>query len=342
MLQRLLIVGLGSIGRRHVLFARQLVPDATVTVLRHESCPDPSPAGIDHCVTGVEEALRLRPEAAVIANPASRHLDCAQRLADAGVHLLIEKPIADTTQGVSELIATCRAQGCVLMTGYNLRFVLSFQHFQELLQSQRVGRLLSVRAEVGQHLPSWRPGSDYRSSVSARAELGGGVLLELSHEIDYLRLLFGDVRWVSAIQRKHSDLEIDVEDTAYLTLGFGDAAAGLVASLNMDFVRHDTTRICTAIGESGTLRWDAIRGTVEILEEGAGTWRTLFAHQPQPDDCYLEEWRHFLDCITNGRSPQITGQDGLEVVRVIEAARLSSSSGAVVSIAHHDATDVAS
>ena len=194
--------------------------------------------------------------------------------------------------------------------------------------------MLSVRAEVGQFLPSWRPGSDYRETVSAKAALGGGVLLELSHEIDYLRWLFGEIEWVSAIQRKQSGLEIDVEDTAHLILGFAHepAAEPVIAALSMDFIRHDTTRTCTVIGETGSLRWNVLTGTVEILEQGGSSWKTLFADASQRDDSYLAEWRHFLACTTDGGSPIVTGHDGLAVLRVVEAARHSSTTGTLVHI----------
>ncbi len=338
MLERLLIVGLGSIGTRHARLVRELVPDVQIIVLRHRSCQDMQDTGINHCVTSMEEALKFHPQAAVIANPASHHLDVALPLAQAGVHLLIEKPISSTTQGVSELIEVCRARGITLMVGCNLRFLSSLQRFRELLEEKRVGRVLSVRAEIGQFLPSWRPDSDYRQTVSAKAALGGGVLLELSHEIDYLRWLFGEVEWVSAIQRKQSALEIDVEDTAHLVMGFAHetGAVPVIAALNMDFIRHDTTRTCTAIGETGSLRWDAVAGTIEFFEPGGNAWQTLFTHQHQRDDSYLAEWRHFLTCIIDGGPPLISGHDGLAVLLIIEAARHSSTTGTIAFIKQED------
>lgn len=339
MLERVLVVGLGSIGTRHARLLRQLLPDVQLVALRHRSCANMNEAGIDHCVTSLDEALRYRPEAAVIANPASHHLDAALPLAKAGVHLLIEKPISSTTHGVAELIEVCRAKGTVFMTGYNLRFLPSLQRFRELLAEDRVGRVLSVRTEIGQFLPSWRPGFDYRQSVSAKATLGGGVLLELSHEIDYLRWLFGEVEWVSAIQRRQSDLEIDVEDTVHLVLGFaskpGDAP--VIAALNMDFVRHDAIRTCTVIGAAGSLRWNALAGTVEVFEPGVDAWQTLFVHQHQRDDSYLAEWRHFLACITDGSPPAIPGSEALAVLHIIEAARRSSAGGMVMPVEYEDA-----
>ena len=327
-----MIVGLGSIGRRHARLARSLVPDSQIAVLRHRGCPDSNEPGIDRCFTNMAAAIEFRPQIAVIANPASHHLEAALDLARAGVHLLLEKPVAASVRGVSELLEVCGARGLILLVGYNLRFMPSLIRFRELLKERRVGRVLSVRAEVGQYLPSWRPGSDYRKTVSANAALGGGVLLEVSHEIDYLRWVFGEVEWVSAIQRKQSGLEIDVEDTAHLLMGFAEEpeTRPVIAALSMDFVRHDTTRNCTAIGETGSLRWNALAGTVEVFERGADAWECLFTHQPQRDESYLAEWRHFLHCISDGGIPNISGDDGLAVLRIIEAARRSSDTGAVV------------
>ena len=338
MLERLLVVGLGSIGSRHVRLARELAPSVQIVVLRHRAGQDTQDIGADHCVTKIGEALKFRPQAAVIANPATHHLEVALQLAKAGVHLLIEKPISSSTQGVTELIEVCRAQGVILMIGYNMRFLPSLQRFRELLVEKRVGRVLSVRAEVGQYLPSWRPGSDYRQNVSAKSVLGGGVLLELSHEIDYLRWLFGEVEWVTAIQLTQSYLEIYVEDTAHLILGFAhdQGEKSVIASLNLDFIRHDTTRVCTVIGEAGSLRWNALTGAVDIFEQGSNAWQCLFVHQSKRDDSYTAEWRNFLNCIVNGEPPGISGDDGLAVLRVIEAARHSSTIAATVRVGKED------
>lgn len=338
MLERLLIVGLGSIGARHAKLARELLPNLEITVLRHGRCPEKDEYGIDYCVNSLSDALRHNPQAAVIANPATLHLETAIPLARAGVHLLMEKPIADATYGVAELIELCRLHRLVLMTGYNLRFLPSLLRFRELLREESVGRVLSVRAEIGQFLPTWRPNSDYRQNVSAKAALGGGVLLELSHDIDYLRWLFGEVQWVSAFQRKQSDLEIDVEDIAYLTLGFecSDRATALVASLNMDFLRHDTTRCCTVIGDKGSLRWNALTGTVDLFEPGAHAWQILFSHQHRRDESYSAQWRHFLNCISGTETPLVSGEDGLGVLRIIEAARRSSTRGAIEMVNNSD------
>jgi len=334
MIKRLLIVSLGSIGKRHARLARELLPEVEIIVLRHKSCNDVKNTDYEYCVTTVEDAIKLNPQAAVIANPATHHIDVALPLAEAGIHLLIEKPISNSIDGVNTLIDICKKRSLILMTGYNLRFLKSLQQFRDLLAAKRVGRILSVRAEIGQYLPSWRPDSDYRVTVSAKAELGGGVLLELSHEIDYLRWLFGDVEWVSAILKQQSDLEIDVEDTAHLTIGFESESITkpVIASLNMDFIRHDTTRTCTVICEDGTLRWDAVLGTVEVFEQKTNEWQTLFTEQKKRDSSYIEEWKHFLKCIVEGDTPKVSGFDGLKVLQTIDAIHQSAKMGTVVQV----------
>lgn len=282
----------------------------------------------------MDQAIEFAPQLAVIANPAPFHITAAQILTNVGTHLLVEKPIAASVDGVAQLLESSRKQGTILLTGYNLRFLLSLQKFRDLLNTDTIGKVISVRCEIGQYLPSWRPDTDYRQGVSARSELGGGALLELSHEIDYLRWIFGEVDCVNATISRQSNLDINVEDTAHLIFGFASKEDGfrLIGSLNMDFIRHDTTRLCTAIGENGSLRWNGLTGVVEKFEAGAKEWCEIFRHQHQRDESYQAEWRHFLDCIKEQSAPLITGEDGLKVLQIIEAARQASESGNQVQV----------
>lgn len=328
MISRVLIVGLGSIGARHLRLARQLLPDADIRVLRRQP-GDPVPDYANGCMYSLAAAIDFAPQIAVIANPSTLHLQAALPLAHAGVHLLVEKPLSATPENVCQLLTACRKQKTVLLTGYNLRFLPSLQQFRSLLEQAVIGKVLSVRCEIGQYLPAWRPDSDYRQSVSARPELGGGALLELSHELDYLRWIFGEVDWLNATLSRQSSLEIDVEDTVHLLLGFQPSSDGhrLIGSVSLDFIRHDTTRLCTAIGEYGSLRWNGLTGVVEQFAAGGNEWRTLFHYQHQRDDSYLAEWRHFLACVAGQNTALISGEDGLKVLRIIEAARQASETG---------------
>lgn len=333
-ISRVLIVGLGSIGKRHLRLARELLPDADISVLRHQAC-DSIPEHANSCFTNMEQAISFAPQLAVIATPATFHMSTALRLAQSGVHLLVEKPLSAESNGVIELLETCKENGTVLLTGYNLRYLDSLQRYRDLLNEQVIGKVLSVRCEVGQFLPSWRPDSDYRQGVSSRRALGGGALLELSHELDYLRWIFGEVEWVKATLSRQSDLVIDVEDTVHMILGFEKQTNSnqLIGTVNLDFVRHDTTRLCTAIGENGSLRWNGLTGMVEKFEVGATNWSETFYVNQARDESYLAEWQHFLNCVCCKKMPLVTGDDGLKVLRIIDAARQASDSGAKVQVA---------
>jgi predicted dehydrogenase len=127
---------------------------------------------------------------------------------------------------------------------------------------------------------------------------------------------------------RQGDLDIDVEDSAHLLLGFEPAADGhqLVAALNMDFIRHDTTRSCVAIGTEGTLRWNALTGCVDFYARGAANWQTIYSHTPQRDESYIDEWHQLLRLVEHPETPLVSGDDGLMVMEVIDAARRASNS----------------
>jgi len=328
-IERILIVGLGSMGKVHLRLARELLPNANICVLRHHECKE-SLEYANACFSSLEEALVFAPQVAVIANPSTFHMQVAIPLAQVGAHLLVEKPLSVSSTNVEKLISTINSKGTVLAIGYNLRFLPSLKLFRDHLKNRElIGKIYSVRCETGQYLPSWRNNTDYRNGVSARHKLGGGVLLELSHEIDYIRWIFGEIDWISAVLVKQSDLEIDVEDSAHLILGIKENSENskFIANINLDFIRHDTTRLCTVIGEKGSLRWNGITRVVEHYKVNSKKWEILFKDESQQYDSYRLEWQHFLSCINNKAKPLITGEDGFKVIQIIEAARLAAETG---------------
>lgn len=334
MIKRILIVGYGSIGKRHTRLARSLFPFSKIILLRHKSCQELNSKCIDHCVTNLVDAIKFKPQIAVIANPASEHINVALPLAKLGIHLLIEKPISNSIKGVSKLISTCKSKKNILMVGYNLRQMESLKKFQEILKKKRIGKVLSIRSEVGSHLPFWRPGSDYKKSVSAKKKLGGGALLELSHDIDYLTWLFGSVKWVNSTIRKQSNLKIDTEDTAHIMLSLSgtNKKDDILANLNIDFFRHDPTRFCKVIGQKGTLYWNAIDNSIKLFEKGTDQWKILYKKKNYRDTTYISEWKHFIYCIKNNKKPTVDGNDAFEIIKIIQAIQKSSNKSSVVSL----------
>ena len=327
---RILVVGLGGIGRRHARNLRALDPE-----LRLACCRRPGVASVDEDglfedrFSSIGAALSWRPDAAVVATPAALHLEVALALAEQGAHLFIEKPLSHSVDGIDRLLDTCRVRGLVLTVGYNLRFDSRLRAIRDALVRGRIGRLLTISAEAGQFLPEWRRDRDYRESASARRALGGGALLELSHELDYVRWLSGEVATVSARASRVSDLEIDVEDTAEVTLGF---VTGAIGHVHVDMIDRAPRRGCRVVGSTGTLQWDALAGQARLAGD-AGPWSSLCGESRDDRNAsYLEEMRCFLACVKQGGSPAVSGEEGRRVVEIALAARRSAETGQTVRV----------
>ena len=283
------MIGQGSIGRRHAGNLRELGLEVVTY--------DP----LDRSGAASEiEALRDA-DLCVVASPSSEHARHARMAIEMGVPALVEKPLAlDAAEA-----RAIEAMGGDVAVAMNLRFHPGVLGLRERLAE--AGRVLRADVWCGSYLPGWRPGTDYRQSYSARADLGGGVLLDAIHEIDYLVWLCGPVVAVQATLRRVSALEIDVEDTALLTLGM---ASGALATVSLDYYDRTYHRGARIVGSEGTLAWD---------------WT-------DPSDAgptYVEELRAFIEA-----GPRTTVAEARHALEIVDAARASAQTdGARVAIA---------
>lgn len=326
--KKVLLVGLGSIGKRHFANLKTLLPKVQFAVLRSRNS-----AGTDSSLktlTSLQEAINFGADVAFICNPSSMHLEVANSLMERKVHLFIEKPLSNASDGVEDFLAKSIRSNTKVMVGYNLRFRQSLQVFKKCLEEERFGRTLTVSSEVGQFLPHWRPDVDYRSTVSAQSALGGGALLELSHEIDYLIWLFGVPSSVSAQIIKVSDMEMDVDDLVLGRMIFNNQNHVLPVDVHLDFLQQSPTRVCKAICEQGTVVWDAIKGTVELFNQSGRD--LIFQEDSDRNFAYMEEIKAFLDCLATGESVPVSVEDGAKVLDVVEAMRKSSRLGRVIDL----------
>jgi predicted dehydrogenase len=322
---KILIAGFGSIGRRHfhnllalgerdILFyrsGRSTLPDDELTGYVVE--------------TDLQAALSHRPQAVIVANPTALHLEVAIPAAEAGCSLFLEKPVSHTLDRLSELEAVVRRSRSKVLVGYQFRFHPGLRQVKLLVEEGAIGRLVSARSHWGEYLPGWHPWEDYRQGYSARGDLGGGVVLTLSHPLDYLRWLFGEVASLWAFTGQLSGLELSVEDTAEIGLRF---AGGELGSLHLDYCQRPPSHYLEIVGTGGSLRWDNADSSVNLYRLGQQGW----SHYPAPagferNTLFLDQMRHFLD-LARGETPSLcTLQDGAQALRLALAVHLSSAQG---------------
>lgn len=320
-IQRVLVVSLGSIGRRHLRNVRCLLPTAEIAALRRPNSPS-SAEGADHIFHDIRSALAFRPTAAIVASPATDHLRLTQTLVTNGIPVLVEKPFAHRLEGLSVLVAEATAKSLPLFVAYNLRFHPIVRRVKSLLEENVIGRVLTARADVGQYLPDWRPGVNYKEGVSARRDLGGGVLLELSHELDYVSWLFGRPSSVYAAGGQLGDLGIDVEDTAVLTLRYPEAAP--IVSVNLDFLQRAVARQLRVVGTKGSICADLVTGECDFYVASTGEWTRELCRLTDSNLLYLDEVKAFFSAVNGEHSTILArGQEGIDVLCQVEAARQS-------------------
>jgi len=344
---RILMVGLGGIGQRHVRNLRTLLgegPDiiawrvrrlshVLTPTLRSNDRMDVEKTYDIRTFDCLQSALDEQPRVAFICNPTSLHVPVALKCLRAGCDVFLEKPVSNTLNGLSQLIAETRERRRVVMVGYQLRFHPSFLALQRAIHESSLGHLLSVRAHVGEYLPSWHPYEDYRKMYASRAELGGGVVLTQIHEFDYLYALFGLPRRVFAIGGHWSDLEIDVEDVASTLMEFRFDGRSLPVHLQQDYLQSPLSRGCEIVGDRGKLVMDLVSSSITRYDrEGKVTQFTRF-ETFERNELFLDELRHFLGCVKTRAKPVVDLNDGMWSLKMALAAKESIATGRVVGLA---------
>jgi predicted dehydrogenase len=218
-------------------------------------------------------------------------------------------------------------KGGVLL-GYQFRFHPGLQQVKSWLENGMIGRPLSFRAHWGEYLPDWHPWEDYRVSYTARQDLGGGVVVTLSHPVDYLRWLLGEVQALWAFSGKVSDLEVQVEDYAEIGMQFQNGATG---SLHVDYFQQPPSHTLEITGTLGRIIWDNADGRAELFRGETGVWQDV----PLPanfdrNDLFLAEMRHFIEIAQKKVEPLCSLADGEAALKVCLAVHQSAASGKLI------------
>ncbi len=320
-----LVIGVGSIGERHVRNLLSL--GATVSIFDTEIILKTEIAEkyAVQPLSSLDNTLKIF-DLVLICTPTHTHVELAKKALNAGCHIFIEKPIAEKhSSELASLSQLAKMSEKIILVGCNMRFHRGVQEIKNILDSNALGKIYSVYAHCGHYLPNWRK-TDYRNTYSARAAQGGGIMLECIHEFDYLRWLFGDILETSARTVRSGALDIDGEDSAEITFLF---KSGFLGHLHADYLQQTKRRGCEIVGENGTFIWESRGKNPEIATF------TFLRKNGEPieqktvsvelDEMYLAEMRYLLEMIENGTKTMNDVIQAAETLRLVELAKESAS-----------------
>jgi predicted dehydrogenase len=339
--ETVLHIGLGGTGQRHLRHLRATLGGG----LRHlawrqtQTTPLLNPDfSVDETTTleerydvenvaSLADAISEKPDLAVIATPSALHLEPAQILADAGVPILIEKPLSHNMSGVSRLADTIRTNGQAFGIVFQRRFHPMIAKARDLVRSGELGRIQSAAFDVSSFVPEWHGYEDFHSLYAVRSDLGGGVLLTEIHEIDLCLWMFGVPGHVFCAGGNRGPHELDVEDTALVALDYGT----FVASLDLSFMRKPVGRGFRIDGTEGSLVWRDGPDPLTLNRADGTTQSFPLEDSFHPEQLFSALIENFL-----AQSGPLTTSDSLaaavDTQRIVSAAKSSMSGGGSVSV----------
>lgn len=296
---RVVIVGLGSIAVKHCHALRSIHPNVEIYALRSSPNSDKK-EGIKH-IYSYTEISKLNPAFIIISNPTSKHKETISALLSYHIPLFIEKPVFHTLD-VHPLMADIQRYDIKTYVACNLRFLGCLNFTKDFIVNKRINE---VNTYCGSYLPDWRPNVDYRDVYSARAELGGGVHIDLIHEIDYMVWLFGFPESSSSYKSNRSSLKISAFDYANYLLQYNEFCGNIV----LNYYRRDAKRTLEILLEDGTLSVDLLQNTVH--------WKgsLIYSSTKTVADTYQEQMRYFVENILAGK---IEFNDVKESFKILE------------------------
>jgi len=306
---RVLLTGLGSIGQRHARLLKEVSRDIELIAYRSGTSALGNDLGVRE-YTRLEDGLDADPDVAFITNPTAKHVETALPCAKAGCDLFIEKPLSDDLDRVDDLIATADERNLVTYVGCQLRFDPVLNATRDQLAGGELGPVLSFRATAGSYLPDWRPDRDYRDSYSADPNRGGGVVLDLIHEIDYSHWLFGPLKCICCEVKYTDTLDIESEAIAEAIVRTSD---NILGSIHLDYCRKQPQRTLEVVCENGTLIADLKNQTLTV-EYPSSTETETFDYDR--DERFRKQLSYFLKHVDTREACENDLREGKEVLEV--------------------------
>ena len=324
-----LVVGYGSIGKRHITNLSKFsnLHIFVCTNRKYDSFLKSKKCKI---FTSLDDCIKQKIDVAFITNTTNLHVKTAIKLANANIHIFIEKPLSNSTNEIKLLLNIIKKRKLVTMMGCVLRFHPAIQKIKQITSENKIGKIMSVHAENGSFLPDWHPYEDYKKSYASCNDLGGGVILTNIHELDYLYWFFGNVDEVFSITGKFSDLDIDVEDLSSILLRFKN---NIIAEIHLDYFQKPSIRSCKIVGTHGTVYWDSNINNVQLYDVNKKKWvDKLKLKNYDVNDMYVEEIKHFFKCVNKGEKSINSIEEGAKILNIAIAIKKSSKLKKIVII----------
>ena len=301
---KIAFIGLGSIARKHIAALKQLDKTAIIFAVRHQETPSEK-EGINNITFSALNTLDL--DAIIITNPSVYHTQNILDLVHLRIPIMVEKPLC-ISNGQRKKLQQLNTQDLpIIYTACNLRFHPLIQYLKAYLNENTL-TIFEVNAYCGSYLPSWRPDSDYRSSYSAQEAMGGGVHLDLMHELDYLHFLFGKPKAVEKVHKKYSTLDLDSVDYAHYWLDFKDFSA----TITLNYFRRDSKRTLEIVTDQGTIELDFISGTITLLAQKEILYEVGSNAMEQS---YINQINYFLSLINHKEKLMNTLIESLDIIQ---------------------------
>lgn len=288
---RIAIIGLGSIGSRHLRNLISLGESDLIVFDQDLSRAQSLPPQVTLC-SSLQELYSKNPSIVVVASATDSHVDLARAALAQGCHVFIEKPLSFSLHGLDELARL--GSDLVTMVGCNMRFHAGPRTVHEIIQRNGVGLPLYARLHVGSFLPSWRPHQDYTKSYSA-SPLYGGAVLDCIHEIDLALWLFGKATLHHATSLSARSIMLDTDGLSEILLLHQDPS--VLTSLHLNFIQHNYHRSIEVIGEHGTIVWDYNYPEVSVYRTDGKHEKIQLEGTSDSNAPYLAQMRYFLDCV---------------------------------------------
>lgn len=342
---KILFIGLGGIGQRHLRNIKKLMGDKLeIYAIRKRKLQFVLDDKLNvkenlnleeiyniKSLNSIEEAYELGIDVVFITNPTSMHMENLLKAAEYKWDIFVEKPISNNFEKVDMLKAMLKKNKNISFVGYQNRFHPCIKQTKKLLTEKAIGRVVSVLVEIGEDITKWHRYEDYRQMYAAREDLGGGVVLSQIHEFDYINLFFGMPKSVYAVGGKLSNLEMDVEDISSAIFNYEIEGHNIPIHVHQDYMQNPASRKCKIIGTEGKIEIDLLSSNI-FQYDTEGREVLNIAYEFERNDMFIEEIKEFFYLVKERKNGEITIEEGLKSLKMALAVKESINTGNVVSI----------